>query len=56
MLSRVHCSIEYRQNVGWIIRDGHIVKMKDGKYENRVSTNGIWYSKFNQGYMLEKIP
>ena len=23
MLSRVHCSIEYKENFGWIIRDGY---------------------------------
>jgi hypothetical protein len=42
MLSRVHCSIEYREHVGWIIRDGHIIKTKESKYETRLSTNGIW--------------
>lgn len=42
MLSRVHCSIEYRENVGWIVRDGYVVKHKDGSYENKVSMNGTW--------------
>jgi hypothetical protein len=42
MLSRVHCSIEFRENVGWIIRDGVCVKHGDGSYESKQSTNGTW--------------
>ncbi len=42
MLSRLHCTIEYRENFGWIIRDGFLVKLKDGSYESKNSTNGTW--------------
>jgi pSer/pThr/pTyr-binding forkhead associated (FHA) protein len=42
MLSRVHCTIEYRNNVGWIIRDGTVLKNRDGSYDNKPSTNGTW--------------
>ena len=41
MLSRIHCSIEYKENFGWIIRDGYQVK-KGFNYENKYSTNGTW--------------
>jgi hypothetical protein len=49
MLSRVHCSIEYRDNVGWIIKDGYSVKSKNGNYDHKISMNGTWYIiyKFN---------
>jgi pSer/pThr/pTyr-binding forkhead associated (FHA) protein len=42
MLSRIHCTIEYRDNVGWLIRDGYLSKYKDGSYESKNSTNGTW--------------
>jgi len=42
MLSRIHCSIEYKDNFGWIIRDGYQTK-KGFNYENKNSTNGTWY-------------
>jgi len=42
MLSRLHCCIEYRENVGWILRDGYLAKLKDGSYESKISTNGTW--------------
>ena len=41
MLSRIHCSIEYKENFGWIIRDGYLNK-KGFSYENNISTNGTW--------------
>jgi hypothetical protein len=41
MLSRIHCSIEYKENFGWIIRDGHLSK-KGFEYESKFSTNGTW--------------
>jgi hypothetical protein len=44
MLSRIHCSIEYREFGGWIIRDGYATKNKDGNYEIKNSTNGTWYN------------
>ena len=42
MLSRLHCTIEYRDNVGWIIRDGYLSRQKDGSHESKLSTNGTW--------------
>lgn len=43
MLSRIHCTIEYQENVGWIIRDGYNIKTMTGSYEVKQSTNGTWY-------------
>jgi pSer/pThr/pTyr-binding forkhead associated (FHA) protein len=47
MLSRVHCTIEYQENVGWIIRDGYNIKTMTGSYEVKQSTNGTWYLFFS---------
>lgn len=55
MLSRVHCSIEYRESIGWIIRDGYSVRNKDGSYENKNSTNGTWYVRFYNIYNIYNI-
>ena len=41
-LSRVHCTIEYRYNVGWVIRDGMITEGKDGSVTAKPSINGTW--------------
>lgn len=43
LLSRVHCTIEYRNNVGWVIREGNVIKNKDGSIEVKPSTNGSWF-------------
>lgn len=50
MLSRVHCTIEYRNNVGWVIRDGVYNTNKDGNVEVKPSTNGTWL------FAWEEIP
>ena len=42
MLSRIHCTIEYK-NSGWFIIDGQKMEMKD-VYKN--STNGTWVYAF----------
>lgn len=42
MLSRIHCTIEFRKNVGWVIRDGVYNSNKDGNIEVKASTNGTW--------------
>ena len=39
LLSRVHCTIEYKDNEGWFISDG---KNDDELSEKRPSTNGTW--------------
>ena len=50
ILSRIHCTIVYRKNIGWIIRDGLYNKNKDGSIEMKPSTNGTWL------YALEDMP
>ncbi len=42
MLSRIHSSIEYREHIGWIVRDGYVAKNREGNYEIKQSTNGTW--------------
>ena len=39
LLSRVHCTIEYKDEKGWVIIDG---KIDDDFSQNRPSTNGSW--------------
>ena len=39
LLSRVHCTIDYEEENGWVISDGKIDE--DGK-KNKSSTNGTW--------------
>lgn len=53
MLSRLHCCIEYRDNVGWIIRDGYLIKNKDGSYECKASTNGTWIYAMDDTMLYE---
>ncbi len=48
LLSRVHCTIEYKENEGWFISDGKIGD--EDLYENRPSTNGTWL------YLIEESP
>ena len=37
LLSRVHCTIIYKDNVGWVLRDGRCIDD-----ESKPSTNGTW--------------
>ena len=46
LLSRVHCTIEYRDNEGWFISDGKV----DDDSLSRPSTNGTWL------YLIEETP
>lgn len=39
LLSRVHCTIEYKDDFGWTIMDG---KVEDDSNDNKHSTNGTW--------------
>ena len=48
LLSRVHCTIEYKENEGWFISDGKVGD--EDLYENRPSTNGTWL------YLIEESP
>ena len=47
LLSRVHCTIEYKDDEGWVIFDG---KIDDDESQNRPSTNGTWL------YLIEETP
>jgi len=47
LLSRVHCTIEYDEEEGWVIYDG---KINDDENKNKPSTNGTWL------YLIEEIP
>ena len=47
LLSRVHCTIEYKDDEGWFILDG---KIDDEVSQNRPSTNGTWL------YLIEETP
>ena len=47
LLSRVHCTIEYKDDEGWYISDG---KIDDDLSQNRPSTNGTWL------YLIEETP
>ena len=51
LLSRIHCTIEYKNNIGWIIRDGYNKKENlEETIDNKCSTNGTWL------YVLEDTP
>ena len=39
LLSRVHCTIDYSDEEGWVIYDG---KIDDDETKNKPSTNGTW--------------
>ena len=45
LLSRIHCSIIYKDDVGWVIKDGRV--SEDNKSE-RPSTNGTWLFLINE--------
>ena len=47
LLSRIHCTIEYEEENGWVIYDGRI---DEDEYKNKPSTNGTWL------YLIEEIP
>ena len=47
LLSRVHCTIEYKDDEGWYIFDG---KIDDDFSQSRPSTNGTWL------YLIEETP
>ena len=47
LLSRVHCTIEYDEEEGWVIYDG---KIDDDENKNKPSTTGTWL------YLIEEIP
>ncbi|MCQ2816514.1 MAG: FHA domain-containing protein [archaeon] len=50
LISRIHCSIIYKPNIGWVLRDGIYNKEKDGSFTSKSSTNGTWI------YASENIP
>ena len=51
LLSRIHCTIEYKNNIGWIIRDGYRNKENiEESMDIKASTNGTWL------YVFEDTP
>lgn len=51
LLSRIHCTIEYKNNIGWIIRDGYNNKENvEESVDYKTSTNGTWL------YVFEDTP
>ena len=46
-MSRIHCTIEYKDEQGWFISDG---KIDEESSQNRPSTNGTWL------YLIEETP
>ena len=51
LISRVHCTIEYKKNIGWIIRDGYNNKENtEESMDIKSSTNGTWL------YVFEDTP
>lgn len=54
LLSRVHCTIEYKNDLGWIIRDGYINKENvEESIDNKGSTNGTWIYTFEDTPIYE---
>ena len=47
LLSRIHCTIEYKEGEGWLIMDG---RANDGFCEDKPSTNGTWLC------LMEEMP
>ena len=47
LLSRIHCTIEYKDEDGWFIMDG---RANDGFCEDKPSTNGTWLC------LMEEMP
>ena len=52
LLSRVHCTIEYKNNEGWFISDG---KIDDELSEKRPSTNGTWLYLIEETSISDKM-
>ena len=52
LLSRVHCTIEYKENEGWFISDG---KIDDDSSQNRPSTNGTWLYLIEETQIKNKM-
>ena len=53
LLSRIHCTIEHRNNFGWVIKDGNEVKNKDGTLDIKRSTNGTWMYAMEECVIFE---
>ena len=39
LLSRIHCTLIYKENLGWVLRDGRYL---ENEAEGKPSTNGTW--------------
>ena len=53
LLSRVHCTIEYKNTVGWIIRDGYRSEDSQESDDIKWSTNGTWLHAFEDTPIYE---
>lgn len=54
LLSRVHCTIEFKNNIGWIIRDGYSInKNMEESNDIKPSTNGTWLYAFEDTPIYE---
>ena len=53
LLSRVHCTIEYKNQVGWIIRDGYRSEESQESDDIKWSTNGTWLHAFEDTPIYE---
>lgn len=51
LLSRVHCTIEYKDDEGWFISDGKI----DDDSSNRPSTNGTWLYLIEEALITDNM-
>ena len=52
LLSRVHCTIEYKEGDGWVISDG---KIDEDISQNRPSTNGTWLYLIEETQIDDKM-
>ena len=53
LLSRVHCAIEYKNSVGWIIRDGYRNEESFDNDDIKWSTNGTCLHAFEDTPIYE---
>jgi pSer/pThr/pTyr-binding forkhead associated (FHA) protein len=49
MLSRFHCFIEFKSEVGWVVQDGVVYKNENELPDYKPSTNGTWL------YIIEDV-
>ena len=52
LLSRVHCTIDYTDEEGWVIYDG---KIDDDETKNKPSTNGTWLFLIEESEIIDGL-